>query len=229
MKILGIIPARGSSKGIPRKNIKLLGGKPLIYWTIESSLNSILNRIIVSTEDLEIANISKHYGAEVLMRPMRLAQDTTPTLDVLQHILSQIDCNYDAVMTLQPTSPFRKTCHIDESIRLFEKNSEADSLVSVVQIPHQFSPNSAMVIDPNGWAVPHLKNSALITRRQEKPIFFARNGAAIYITRTNNIKEFVFGGKVIPYLMKKIESIDLDDLEDWILAESIMESTYYEK
>jgi N-acylneuraminate cytidylyltransferase len=229
MKILGIIPARGSSKGIPRKNIKLLGGKPLIFWTIESSLNSILNRVIVSTEDVEIANISKHYGAEVLMRPMRLSQDTTPTLDVLQHILSQIDCNYDAVMTLQPTSPFRKTCHIDESIRLFEKNSEADSLVSVVQIPHQFSPNSAMVIDPNGWAVPHLENSPLITRRQEKPIFFARNGAAIYITRTNNIKEFVFGGNVLPYLMKKIESIDLDDLEDWILAEALMESTNYEK
>ena len=100
MKILGIIPARAGSKGIPKKNIKLLNGKPLIAYTIEAALASNLDRVIVSTDCKEIAGISKEYGAEVIIRSFNLAEDTTPTLPVLQHVVSKLEVEFDAVMTL---------------------------------------------------------------------------------------------------------------------------------
>ena len=140
MKILGVIPARGGSKGIPKKNIKLLNGKPLIAYTIEVALASNLDKVVVSTDCEEIASISKEYGADVIMRSENLAQDNTPTLPVLKDTINKIDSEYDAVMTLQPTSPFRTTKHIDEAIELFTSDKEADSLVSVVEVPHNFMP-----------------------------------------------------------------------------------------
>ena len=105
MKILGIIPARGGSRGIPKKNIKLLNGKPLIAYTIEASLSSKLDRVVVSTDCEEIAEVSRRYGAEVFMRPSELAKDNTPTLPVLQNVALNTNECFDAIMTLQPTSP----------------------------------------------------------------------------------------------------------------------------
>ena len=147
MKILGIIPARGGSKGIPKKNIKLLNGKPLIAYTIEAALASNLDRVIVSTDCKEIAGISKEYGAEVIIRSFNLAEDTTPTLPVLQHVVSKLEVEFDAVMTLQPTSPLRTSKHINEAIELFESDKEVDSLVSVVEVPHNYMPEKLMSFD----------------------------------------------------------------------------------
>ena len=121
--ILGIIPARGGSKGIPRKNIKPLHGKPLIYYTIKEALKSkFLNRVVVSTEDNDIAEIAKKFGAKVIKRPKELARDETPIRDVVIHVLNKFkEKKYipDAVVLLQPSSPLRKAHHIDEAISLF--------------------------------------------------------------------------------------------------------------
>ncbi len=216
MKILGVIPARGGSKGIPKKNIKLLKGKPLIAYTIEAALNSKLDRVIVSTDCEEIAEVSKKYGAEVMMRPDALAQDTTPTLPVLQNIVSKLNKQYDAIMTLQPTSPLRTTKHIDEAIELFKKNDDADSLVSVVEVPHNFMPEKLMNLDGK-----YLVGSGEVKRRQELKKIYARNGAVIYITKTIKLSEYIFGGKTLPYFMKQIDSFDIDSIEDWDIVEKI--------
>ncbi len=217
MKILGIIPARGGSKGIPKKNIKLLGGRPLIAYTIDAALGSSLDRVIVSTDCPEIAAASSSCGAEVMMRPAELAEDSTPTLPVLQDVLRRTGGSFDAVMTLQPTSPFRTAAHINEAIEIFRADSEADSLVSVVEVPHAFTPQKIMTFDCR-----YLIGSTEVKRRQETEKYYARNGAAIYITRTEKLSEFVFGGRILPYFMKKIDSFDIDDPEDWEIAERII-------
>ena len=217
MKILGIIPARGGSKGIPRKNIKLLNGKPLIAYTIEAALASNLDRVIVSTDCKEIAGISKEYGAEVIIRSFNLAEDTTPTLPVLQHVVSKLEVEFDAVMTLQPTSPLRTSKHINEAIELFESDKEVDSLVSVVEVPHNYMPEKLMSFDGK-----YLTGNREVKRRQEISTMYARNGAAIYITKTEKLGEYIFGGKILPYFMSKINSFDIDDMEDWEIVERLI-------
>ena len=218
MKIIGIIPARGGSKGIPKKNIKLLNGKPLIAYTIEQALKSKLNKVIVSTDCDEIADISRKYGLEVIMRPIELAQDNTPTLPVLLDVVNKLDEKYDCVMTLQPTSPLRTLNHINEAIKLFENNKDADSLVSVVELPHNFMAEKLMNIEGK-----YLVGNSEVKRRQEMEISYARNGAAIYITKTEKLGEYIFGGKILPYIMKKIDSFDIDDMEDWEIVERLVE------
>ena len=131
MKILAIIPARGGSKGIPRKNIKELNGLPLIAYTIKAALNSNIDRVIVSTDDQEIKEVSEKYGAEVMLRPSNLALDNTPTLPVLQEIQARLEEPYDAVMTLQPTSPFRTSKHINA----FELENRRGPQTIKAQIP----------------------------------------------------------------------------------------------
>ena len=115
MKTLGIIPARGGSKGIPNKNKALFCGKPLITHTIKVALESNLDTVVVSSDDPDILAIATNMGIEAIQRPAELAEDTTPTLPVLQHALSSFDSSYDTVMTLQPTSPLRTAQHINRS------------------------------------------------------------------------------------------------------------------
>jgi CMP-N,N'-diacetyllegionaminic acid synthase len=218
MKVLGIIPARGGSKGIPKKNIKFLNCKPLIAYTIEAALQSKLDGVIVSTDCKEIASISRKYGAEVAIRVSELAQDDTPTLDALQYTVNKLDVKYDAIMTLQPTSPLRGVNHINEAIDIFKNDVDSDSLVSVVRVPHNFMPEKLM-----NFTGKYLTGSRKIKRRQEVENMFARNGAAIYITKIDKLDEYIFGGKVIPYFMKKIDSFDIDDMEDWEIVERLMQ------
>lgn len=217
MKTLGIIPARGGSKGIPKKNIKPLNGKPLIAYTIEAARASNINRTIVSTDCEEIAAVCIKYGAEVIMRPPHLAQDDTPTLPVLQSIVSCLGGNYDAVLTLQPTSPLRTAEDINSAISVFVKDKQADSLVSVVELPHNYMPEKLMNYDGQ-----YLHLNKEIRRRQETPIMYARNGAAIYITKTDKIYEYILGGKILPYFMSKAKSFDIDDTEDWEIIERLI-------
>lgn len=214
--IIGVIPARSGSKGIPKKNIRLLKGKPLIAYTIEAALLSRLDRVIVSTDCKEIADISKTYGAEVFIRPSNLALDTTPTLPVIKDLVEKLDKNYEAVMTLQPTSPLRTWQHINAAIDMFIKDKEADSLVSVVEVPHNFMPEKLMTF--NGK---YLSGTTAIKRRQEIQAIYARNGAAIYITRTKKLNDYIFGGKILPFFMDKLSSFDLDDEEDWSIIEKL--------
>tara|TARA_B110000902_G_scaffold254481_1_gene318559 strand:- start:857 stop:1516 length:660 start_codon:yes stop_codon:yes gene_type:complete len=217
MKILGVIPARGGSKGIPQKNIKLLNGRPLISYTIEAALKSELDKVIVSTDCMEIAGISEELGASVILRDQRLAQDDTPTLAVLQSLISTIGTEYDAVMTLQPTSPLRNFEHINQALDIFIKDGSADSLVSVVRVPHNCLPDKIMYFDGL-----YLKGNNKPKRRQLAEHAYARNGAAIYITKIALLDESIFGGNVLPYVMNKLVSFDIDDTEDWEIIEKFL-------
>lgn len=225
---IGIIPARGGSKGIPRKNIKLLAGKPLIVWTIEAALSSdTLDRVVVSTEDEEIATIALEAGAEVpFLRPMELAQDDSPTLDVLQNMIDYLEIKgnslLDAVVTLQPTSPLRTSEHIDRAIQLFETDPNADSLVSCIKVPHIFNPQSVMKMEGNGYLKPFFQMEKPPLNRQSKIPVYARNGAAICITKKRNLKEYICGGRLMAFLMDEEDSIDIDTEEDFTAAETII-------
>lgn len=217
MHILGIIPARSGSKSIPNKNIKLMNGKPLIAYTIESAQASSLQRFIVSTDSDEIADVARSYGAEVILRSPNLSLDSTPTLPVIQDVVKKIGGDFEAVMTLQPTSPLRNHVHIDQSIGLFESDLEADSLVSVVEVPHNFVPSKIMSYDGR-----FLNGNLKIVRRQDIERKYARNGAAIYITKINKLNYYLFGGKIIPYFMNKIDSFDIDEIEDWEIVSRLI-------
>jgi len=225
MKSIGIIPARGGSKGIPLKNIKELKGKPLIAYTIEASLGSDLDKVIVSTDSSDIARVAKGYGVEVVIRPRELAADDTPTLPVLLHALTcvQNSSAYSAIVTLQPTSPFRTSDHINEALELFNTDDSVDSLVSVVKIAHNMVPESIMK-ERDGYLENYITTNKEVLRRQDKATYFARNGAAVYITRRDRINEFIFGGRILPYEMSMLESIDIDSAEDWTLAVALMNS-----
>jgi CMP-N-acetylneuraminic acid synthetase len=226
VRSLGVIPARGGSKGIPRKNLRSLAGRPVIAYSIAGARQCReLDRLIVSTDDAEIADTSRQLGAEVRMRPAQLGADDTPTRDVLHHLVIELAGEGyapDAVVTLQPTSPLRTARHIAEALSLFAADPQADSLVSVVEVPHIFRPQSLMRLGPDGYLSPYLEGP-IVTRRQDKETVFARNGAAIYITRTVRLAEYVFGGRLIPYRMDLDSSVDIDTIDDLALAERLLQ------
>lgn len=227
MRMIAIIPARGGSKGVPRKNIRLLNGKPLIAYSIAAAQGAkSVDRIVVSTDSDEIAGISHGLGAEVRLRPAALAADDTPTRDVLEHVVNELageGDRPDAVLTLQPTSPLRTARHIDEAAALFAADPQADSLVSCIAVPHIFHPRSVMRRDHAGYLVPFLDGDQPTQRQNKEPVF-ARNGAAVYITRTARLKDYVFGGKLLCYMMDAKSSVDIDTLEDFSVAERLLMS-----
>ena len=218
MKSIGIIPARGGSKGIPHKNVVDLAGKPLIAYTIEEALKSSLNKVVVSTDCDRICEVATRYGVEIVKRPQNLSKDDTPTLPVIQHTLTAYNEEFDLIATLQPTSPLRKAKHIDEAMDLIKKYEDADSLVSVVKVPHNMVPNSLMIKKQDFIETLEDANEPIL-RRQDKSTFYARNGAAIYLTKYEKIKNYIFGGKIVGYEMNRIEGIDIDDSSDLQLAE----------
>jgi len=217
MKILGVIPARGGSKGIPKKNIKLLNGIPLIVYTIKAAQDSFIDHVVVTTDCKEIAKIARLNGVEVLMRGESLSKDDTPTLPVIQDVLMQSREVYEAIVTLQPTSPLRTYQDINQAVKLFSDDPLADSLVSVIEVPHQFSQEKTMSLSGK-----YLCGSTKVRRRQEVDIKYARNGAAIYITKSERLSEYIFGGNIVPYVMHKINSFDIDDSDDWEIVEKII-------
>jgi len=230
MKILAIVPARGGSKGIPQKNIYPLCNKPLISYTIKAIQKSkVITRAILSSDSEEILNIATDYGLEApFVRPAELAQDDTPALPVIKHAVQWLEENdnyrADYIILLQPTSPLRTEKHIDEALAKL-LNSDADSLVSVVEVPHNCTPNSIMKLEGE-YLTPYLPLDESIHLRQLKPVYYARNGAAIYAFTYNCLmeKHSLFGEKILPYLMEKDCSIDVDDLFDLKLCELILSS-----
>ncbi|MFX1383814.1 MAG: cytidylyltransferase domain-containing protein [Promethearchaeota archaeon] len=227
-EFLGIITARGGSKGIPRKNIKLLAGKPLIEYTFEAVKNSkLISRCLVSSDDEEIINFSKSKQMEVpFSRPKELATDEAKSVDVLIHAVEYLmkSENYkpDYIITLQPTSPLRTAEDIDIAIESIIKDKDADSLVSVIDVPHIFNPNSVMLY--TGKYLEDYIKTERIMQRQTKSIFYARNGAAIYISSYNLLmnERKIIGDRCLPYFMPKNRSIDIDDYYDWEIAELLM-------
>ncbi len=217
MNSIAIIPARGGSKGIYRKNVVKIGNTPLIGFTIMAAKKSkYLNKIIVSTDDKEIMEISKEYGAETpFLRPDSISCDETRMIEVLKHsliFLKESNPKIDAIVLLQPTSPLRNEKHIDEAIDLFFR-SKASSVVSVVEVPHQYNPHSILLLNNKGELVCNSKKN--FTRRQDKPKFYARNGPAILVIDPNTIiNNDLYGSKSIPYFMNMDDSLDIDTISD---------------
>ena len=223
MRFLGIIPARGGSKSIPWKNIVELKGKPLISYTIEAALTSKLDKVIVSTDAEKIAKVARDYNAIVMRRPDELARDDTPTLPVLQHVVESLDENFNFLVTLQPTSPFRTAKHINEALELLINNPTADTLVSVIEIPHKLVPSSLMKLD-NGFLKQYINQEEIILRRQDKPKLYARNGPAILIMNIKNLLSGkLYNSKIVPYFMNSINSVDIDNNEDLLIAEHLFD------
>lgn len=229
MEILALIPARGGSKSIPKKNIYPLLGKPLLAYTCEAALSSrLVTRTVLSTDNEEIAAVGRAYGVEVpFTRPTELARGDTPTLPVIQHALRTLleveGYQPNVIVLLQPTSPLRQAHHIDEAVSLLIE-ADADSVVSVVAVPHQYNPFSVMRIE-NGRLTPFLKGEGTrILGRQDKPKVYARNGPAILAIRSHVVlqEQSLFGEKCIPYIMDHYSSIDIDTEEDLAYAEFMM-------
>ena len=217
-EILAIIPARGGSKGIPRKNVRLVAGKPLIAYSIEAGKNAhMVSRVVVSTDDTEIAEVGKKYGAEVIMRPSELAEDKTPMDPVLRHVVEVLGTEGyapDAVVLLQPTSPLRSATHVDGAVEKFLGN-DVDSLISIFIIK-----NNRHEIKENNLLSPTFEKSK---NRNERPSAIFENGA-IYISKTDLIKAGkIRGDKIGYYEMDQYSSIDIDELRDLIVAEQLLE------
>lgn len=227
--VLCIIPARGGSKGVPRKNVKLLNDKPLIVYTIEAILQSSLSqicRVLVSTEDTEIASVAMEAGAEVpFLRPVELAQDQTTGNDVIDHVLDELNRTEgyqpDYIMILQPTSPVRLSTDIECAFEI-ASNEVCDAVISVTKVKEH--PLIMRSIDQNGYIRDILPNHEGITRRQDFQDIYRFNGA-IYIaklTAWNQYHNFVSMSNVLPYIMPQERSIDIDDFMDWQIAEILI-------
>ena len=226
MKVLALIPARGGSKGVPRKNIKLLAGIPLISYTIRHALNSkLITDVIVSSEDDEIIKISKDFGANVpFVRPTALADDAAKSIDVIIHCLDylkSINKQYDLVCLLQPTYPFRNKNLIDDSIKKYI-SSNADSLVSVVRVPDHYNSNWQFKKKGKDLII-NCENSNIKSRRQDLDERFIRDGA-IYLSSTNLItdKKTLFGEHLSYYINSELTYINIDTPADWIKAEKFI-------
>jgi CMP-N,N'-diacetyllegionaminic acid synthase len=225
LRVLAIVPARGGSKGIPRKNIRMLAGKPLLAWTAQAALGaSKLARTILSTDDEEIALVGRSVGLDVpFMRPHELARDDTPTLPVLQHAIRELaeqGERYDAVCLLQPTHPYRTAAQIDACISLLE-SSRTDAVVSMLEVPHHYNPHWVYLPDPDGFMRLSTGESAPIARRQLLPKAYHRDGS-IYVTRTKTIEAgSLYGDHLVGHVVSGNESVNLDNLEDWARAERV--------
>lgn len=224
MKILVIIPARGGSKGIPHKNIKPLNCKPLIHYTIDEAREIVGDEdICVSTDDPEIIKCVEDYGLKVpFVRPEELATDTAGTYEVLLHALSFYEKQgrqYDAVLLLQNTSPFRKAEHIKEALALY--NDNVDMVVSVKECAA--NPYYCVFEEDNNGFLHVCKGDGNIFRRQDAPKVYEYNGA-IYIMNAEKLKTTHMHKmqKRVKFVMDDLSSFDLDTMWDWKMAESIM-------
>ena len=228
MKVLGIITARGGSKGIPGKNLKLLAGRPLLDYSIDAANDTPLDRLILSTEDKKIADAARSLGCEVpFMRPAELARDETPHLPVIQHAVKWLQDHEgyqpDIVLTLQPTSPLRSAADIAAALRMMEL-SDADSVVSVSEVTAHGHPMRMLKVDDHGFAKLFATGEPVrnrINRRQDLPKAWVMNGA-IYACRTDVLfapQPSLYGDRVVAYPMPPERSISIDDLDDWEAAE----------
>jgi len=220
--VLAIIPARGGSKGVPLKNIRDVGGKPLIAWTImEGKKSKYIDRLILSSEDERIINVAKKLGCEVpFTRPSSLAQDETPSIDVIVHAVQTIPEKYDYIVLLQPTSPLRKVTDIDNCIeQCLQKNAKA--CVSVTE-PEK-SPFWMYKINENGYMIPLVNLNKRTTRRQDLPTVYALNGA-VYVAQWEWLLEArsFLTSDTIPYFMPRDRSFDIDSEIDLIICDFLL-------
>lgn len=225
--VIGVILARGGSKGLPRKNIRDLAGKPLIAWTIEAGHESeYLDRLILSSDDEEIMSVAEEYGCEVpFRRPPELAQDDTPSMDALLHALEQVK-PHDYVVLLQPTSPLRTAEDIDATIDRCHRNGRACVSVTETDKPPQWM----YTVGKDNRLEPVIEEKGSVTRRQDAPATFTINGA-VYVACTEWLQKteaFLTNGTV-GYSMPKERSVDVDKNMDLLWCEFLIDVQRYSK
>jgi CMP-N,N'-diacetyllegionaminic acid synthase len=230
MRVLGLIPARGGSKGVPGKNIKDLGGKPLLAYTSEVALqSSYLTTVILSSDDTQIIAVAERLGIQVpFVRPAALAEDHTPTIDVIIDALQWYENQnifFDAVCLLQITSPFRTVAFLDAAIEKFI-HSGCDSLVSVQQVPHEYNPHWVFEVNAEGNLKIATGEEEIISRRQALPLAYHRDGS-IYITKTEILlRDYSLYGKRTAFIESDATLyVNIDTLADWDKAEKMIKKS----
>jgi CMP-N-acetylneuraminic acid synthetase len=227
MRVLGVITARGGSKGVPRKNLRLLGGKPLFVWTADAARKATrLTRVIASTDDDAIAAVARDSGIEVpFLRPAELATDTAPTLPVLQHAVAALEAAgdvFDAVCLLQPTNPLRTADTIDACIDLLAR-SGADSVVTTLPVPAEHNPHWVYFQDGDGSLQIATGEKTPIPRRQDLPPAFHREGS-VYVTRRSVLMEraSLYGTRLVGYPLDPARCVNIDTPDDFERAEALL-------
>lgn len=231
-KILGIIPARGGSKGIPGKNIRILGGNPLIYYAARAANESgLVDRLILTTDSAEIAEVGKSLGIEVpFIRPAHLAQDDTPMFPVIDHTVNFVESQGwqpDIILCLQPTAPLRQAEHIQAAVKILIE-TQCDAVVSVVEVPQHYSPDFVMKLE-DGELKPFLEGGKRITRRQDTRAAYSRDGTIYAFWRDVFIhKRSIYGNNCRPLFISHSMSCNLDTMEDWgEVEQKIKDQTQY--
>lgn len=223
-KYLAIIPARGGSKRLPRKNVLPLSGKPLIAWSIEAALAcEKIDKAIITSDDDEILTVAGHYPVELIKRPEFLATDTATSFDAIKHAIEQ-QPEYEYIVLLQPTSPLRTAKHITEAIELLETKN-ADAVISVCETEH--SPLWSNTLPENSDMSNFLREELLNTRSQDLPLYYRLNGA-VYICKTHNLLEqesFFIKDNIYAYVMSQKSSVDIDTMMDFRWAEFLLNET----
>lgn len=227
LRVLGLIPARGGSKGVPRKNVRLLRGRPLLEYTADAARAARrLVDVILSTEEEEIARIGRGCGLDVpFLRPPELARDETPMLPVVIHALQWLEEHgrrFDAVCLLQPTNPLRRPEDIDACIDLLEEQS-ADSVVTVLPVPLEYNPHWVYFRGENGCIHLATGETAPIGRRQDLPPAFHREGS-VYVVRRDVVlgQNSLYGRFLVGYEIDPRRSVNVDSLDDWARAEQLL-------
>ena len=222
-RILAIVPARGGSKGVPGKYIRKLAGRTLLDYTALAARESgVIDRIVLSTDSEEIADVGKRAGLEVpFMRPAALAQDDTPMLPVIQHAIDSLAAEgwtADVIVLLQPTSPLRRPSHVRDAVKMLQE-STADSVVTVIEVPRHLSPDYVMRID-DGVLRPFLHEGARVTRRQDARPAYSREGT-VYACWHATLERFgnIYGDRCQPLMLDPADSLSIDSPADWAEAE----------
>lgn len=224
-KFLGIITARAGSKRIPKKNVRLLNGKPLICWTINEAKKSLyLDRVVVTTDSEEIRKIAIHNQVEApFVRPESLSTDVSTSESAISHAIDWYEKNqyetYECIVLLQPTSPFRTGIQIDNAIKKFQNNTKANALISVRNFDNRLH---LIMNEKKRYINSYLDDYQKETDKKEIPDLFRPNGA-IYIIKVKILNKYhtVYPPKTIPYVMDAISSLDIDDEYDFRLAELV--------
>lgn len=232
---LAIIPARSGSKGLPNKNIKNLCGKPLIAWSIESAKQSkYLDEIMLSTDSEKIAKIAREFGANTpFLRPLNLAQDTTSTFEVVKHTIdfykNELKKEFDFIVLLEPTSPLREVCDIDNAVKLLLDNSKAEAIVGICKTQGQ-NPVFLVNMAENGFISGYANENMKVIRRQDiKDVYFFEG--TIYISKTDTLleKKTFYHKKTLGYEVPKFKSLEIDDIYDFVMVEALMKFKGYAK
>ena len=225
VRILGLIPARGGSKGVYKKNIRIVNGKPLIAYSIEIARGSkYIDMVAVSTDDREIADVSRRYGAIVIPRPKKFSRDKSPTIEVIFHVINWLEKrneHFDVLVLIEPTSPLRKKNDIDDAIKLFiKKYDKADSLVSLGEI-HLENPYLAKKVE-QGYVKPLIKNNKSFSQRQQLPKVYFPYGV-IYLSKIEALRKYrsFYQERTIPYFIERWQNYEVDDFYDYLCVDRI--------